>query len=113
MIVDDLLLVITTLPDRNSAEEMAKRLVEDNLGACVSVVPDLKSFFRWKGQVEEASEFLLIIKTRDYEKLEKAVLDLHPYEVPELIALRADEAYSKYYEWICNGSCQTQESGLS
>ena len=89
-------------PDR--AEEIARALVEKKLAACVNVVPGVTSIYRWKGAIERESESTLFIKTRDalVPALMDAIRKLHPYEVPEIVALPADEAgvNPAYAKWV-------------
>ena len=84
------------------AEEIARRLVERRVCACVNIVPGLRSVYLWKGSVEEDGEALLVIKTRNdrFEELERAVREVHPYEVFELIASRVERGNAAYLRWI-------------
>ena len=86
---DSHLVVYCTCPDEKTAEEIARALVEDRLSACVNIMPSVKSVYRWKGETESASESLLLIKipTSRYERIEKRIIDLHPYELPEVIGV--------------------------
>ncbi len=100
--------VFTTLPDEEKAKTMAKSLVEKRLAACVWVIPNLKSFYIWEGKLEEDNEVLLVAKTIDkkLDELIKAIRDMHPYEVPEIIALNTDYVLPEYLKWaeeVCNG----------
>lgn len=96
------LLVITTLPDRETGERLAAALVEDGLAACVNIGAPVASIYRWQGQVERASEVMLTIKTTQarYAALEQAIVAGHPYELPEVIAVRVTEGLSDYLAWI-------------
>ena len=94
---------LCTVPDRESALRIARTLVEERLAACVNVVPQVTSVYRWHGQVEENDELLLIIKTVeqvDLDKLEDRLLTLHPYDVPELLLLPVSYGLDKYLDWI-------------
>lgn len=84
------------------AEEIARLLVSKRVCACVNVVPGLRSFYRWKGAVEEDEEALLVIKTRAdrLDALESAVAAVHPYEVFELVASRLESGSEPYLRWI-------------
>ncbi|NII12306.1 divalent-cation tolerance protein CutA [Oleiagrimonas sp. C23AA] len=95
-------LVLCTCPDQDSAATLARALVERQLAACVSRVPGLVSTYAWQGQIEEDAEHLLLIKTTAarLEALEKAVLALHPYDVPELIALPIEAGHTPYLAWL-------------
>src|ERR1051325_1598413 len=82
-------LVLTTCPDANIADMIARSLVEDRLAACVNILSPVQSIYRWKGQVESATEHLLVIKVRaaDYAAVERRIGELHSYELPEGIAV--------------------------
>lgn len=96
------LIVYTTFPDEASAREAAAALVENRLAACASILPGVKSVYRWQGKIEESDEVLLMIKTtRDaYPQLEPVLKACHPYELPEIIAVRAEAGLSGYLEWV-------------
>ena len=98
----DILLVITNLPDRASAEMLARALVERRAAACVNILAPCRSVYRWKGTVETADEIPVLAKTaRDrYELLERVVRELHPYELPEIIAVPVDGGLPAYLEWV-------------
>ena len=94
--------VLVTTPDADSARAIARTLVEERLAACGNVVPGLTSIYRWQGAVEEAAEALLMLKTSDdrLAALSERVIELHPYEVPEVLALRVDAGSQPYLDWI-------------
>ena len=96
------LLVLTNLPDRESALRLAQRLVEARLAACVNILNGCTSVYRWKGEIEQAEEVPVLIKTRAarYEELEAAIRELHPYEVPEVIAVPITSGLPDYLEWV-------------
>jgi periplasmic divalent cation tolerance protein len=98
----DARIVLSTAPDREIAERIARGLVERGLAACVSLVPGVRSVYRWKGEIEGAEEVLLVAKTvaERLEGLEKALKELHPYEVPEVVALEADRVEASYLAWL-------------
>lgn len=98
----DVLLTICTCPDDDRARAIASALVERDLAACVNVTPPVTSVYRWDGRVETAAEVLMLIKTtRDrYPALERALRDLHPYEVPEIIAVPIDQGLHDYLQWV-------------
>ncbi|HEY8554248.1 MAG TPA: divalent-cation tolerance protein CutA [Burkholderiales bacterium] len=96
------LLAFTTCPDVESARRIARSLVESRLAACVNVLPAMQSIYRWKGKVEEASEHLLIMKVSrtNYGNLEQRIRELHPYELPEIVAVSIDAGLPAYLAWI-------------
>jgi periplasmic divalent cation tolerance protein len=96
------LLVISNLPDRASAETLAKALVERRAAACVNVLSPCTSVYRWQGAVETAEEHPLFAKTtRDrYELLERVIRELHPYELPEIIAVPLAGGLPAYLQWV-------------
>jgi len=95
-------LVLSTVDTHQEAERIAQQLVEERLAACVNIVPQITSIYRWKGALERASEHLMIMKTAEDRlfSLTHRIKELHPYEVPEVIALSIDEGDSTYLEWI-------------
>jgi periplasmic divalent cation tolerance protein len=96
------LVVLCTVPDEESARRIAQALVAEGLAACVNVLPRLTSVYRWEGEVTSGEELLLIIKTRDerYAALEARVKELHPYAVPEVIALPIQQGSRDYLDWL-------------
>lgn len=97
---DTLLVLVTCPPDH--AEAIARGLVEAGLAACVNQVPGLRSTYRWQGQVQTDDEALLLAKTTAprFEALRARVLELHPYELPEVIAVPVTWGHAPYLEWI-------------
>ena len=96
------LLVLCTCPDRTAAERIAETVVGERLAACVNIVPGLTSIYRWEGQIQRDAEWLLLIKTRQavYPPLEARIRELHPYQVPEVIALPIQVGAAAYLDWI-------------
>jgi periplasmic divalent cation tolerance protein len=97
-------MVFCTVADNATGRRIANALVENRLAACVNLLPGLESTYRWQGQVEHDSEALLLIKVRaaDYAELEAAILALHPYELPEIIAVPIKTGQADYLKWIHN-----------
>jgi len=91
-----------TIDDLQKAAHMARFIVENKLAACVNIIPELRSIYAWQGQVCDEKESLLIIKTRSelFPDLTAAVKKLHPYEVPEIVALNIDQGLPEYLKWI-------------
>ncbi len=100
----EMLLVLTTLPDAATAHALAAALVEQRLAACVSLLPDCHSVYRWQGRIENAEEIPLLIKTRAarYPALEQAIRSMHPYTTPEIIALPVSHGLPDYLAWVCD-----------
>ena len=98
----DTLLVFTNLPDREAALELAHGLIERRLAACVNVLDGCTSVYRWKGDIEEADEVPVLVKTRTarYEELEAAIRELHPYELPEIVAVPVVHGLPDYLDWV-------------
>jgi len=96
------IVVLVTAPTPERAAELARTLVEERLAACGNVVPGLRSIYRWEGKVQDDAEALLLLKTTRarFEALRDRVLALHPYQVPEVIALPVEAGSAKYLEWI-------------
>jgi periplasmic divalent cation tolerance protein len=101
--VDDALrVVLCTAPDADAALRIARALVDERLVACVNVLPGVASVYRWQGRVQEDSEVLLVMKTQAQRlpALTERVAALHPYEVPEVLALAASEVAGPYAAWV-------------
>jgi len=94
--------VLITVPNNDVAEKIANVLVTEHLAACVNIVPEVTSTYFWKGEVCKDKELLLIIKTRSslLGKLIEAVRKVHPYEVPEIIALPIVAGFNEYLKWV-------------
>jgi periplasmic divalent cation tolerance protein len=98
------IVVLTTVQKRQEAETLAGKIIEAKLAACVQVLPPMKSFYFWENQVQAGSEHLLLIKTitEKYDELEKFIQTNHSYDVPEIVALKAERGSASYLEWIEN-----------
>lgn len=98
----DVLLVLTTLPDAATAQRIARSLVEAGHAACVSIGAPVRSIYTWQGAIEEADEVPLAIKTTvaAYDALESALRALHPYDLPEIVALPVDRGLPAYLQWV-------------
>ena len=97
-------LVLSTCPDGKTAGRIARALIGEKLAACVNILPIERSVYRWKGKVESAREKLLIIKIRaaDYRRVETRLRALHPYELPEVVAVPVAAGFARYLAWINN-----------
>jgi periplasmic divalent cation tolerance protein len=96
------LVVFSTFPDADTAARVARALVEDHLAACVNVLPMVRSIYRWEGKVCDEAETLAIIKTtaERYAALRARITELHPYQVPEVIALALADGHPPYLAWL-------------
>lgn len=96
------IVIISNVPTMESAQALAEDLVGRRLAACVNIMPGVQSVYRWQGKVEQAQEISLFIKTRRacYAAVEVAISALHPYDVPEIIALPINAGLPKYLEWL-------------
>jgi periplasmic divalent cation tolerance protein len=96
------IVVLVTAGDGDEAARLAEVLVDENLAACVQVLPKMESVYRWKGKIERQSEVLLIAKTvrAKFEELERQVKALHSYETPEIVALPITAGSAGYLEWL-------------
>jgi periplasmic divalent cation tolerance protein len=95
-------IVLTTAGSEEEARNIARHLVEERLAACVSIVPQVTSIYRWKNDVEEGREWLLIVKTTVavVDLVRKSILELHSYDLPECISLTIEDGSTEYLEWI-------------
>lgn len=100
--MSEALVVLTNCPDDEVADRIARTLVEGGLAACVNRLAPVSSIYRWQGTVERASETPLLIKTtrERYAEVEQAIRALHPYEVPEIVALGIEAGFAPYLRWI-------------
>jgi periplasmic divalent cation tolerance protein len=100
--VADALELHVTMPDAEHAASLARALVDEGLAACVNIVPGVTSIYRWQGQVHEDTEVLCLIKTRPevFERARARILELHPYEVPEILAFAVDDGSAAYLDWL-------------
>ena len=98
----DAMIVLSNLPDRAAALSLAGKLVERRLAACVNVLAECTSVYRWQGKVETAAEVPVLIKTTAgrYPALEQAILELHPYELPEIVAVPMCGGLVGYLQWV-------------
>jgi periplasmic divalent cation tolerance protein len=94
--------VLCTVGSAEEAERIAGALVERRLAACVNVVPGVTSFYRWKGELNRDAEHLLVVKTTAarFEALREALVEMHPYDVPEVVELPIERGHGPYLEWI-------------
>jgi periplasmic divalent cation tolerance protein len=102
----DALVILVTAPGAAEAAALARALVEERLAACGNVVPGLRSIYRWEGKVQEDTEALLVLKTTRarFEALRERILALHPYQVPEVLALPVEAGSAPYLAWIAGAT---------
>ncbi len=95
-------IVLTTCGSEEEAERIARYLVENLLAACVNVIPQIKSTYRWQNKVESAQEWLLVVKTttKNFDSVRDAIRGLHSYELPECISIPIDDGSVAYLQWI-------------
>jgi periplasmic divalent cation tolerance protein len=98
----DIVIVLTTVADDERAEQLARRLVDEQLAACVNVHPPMVSFYRWRGAIERDTERQMVIKTTRgrLAALEARLTQLHAYELPEFLVVSADGANAAYMKWV-------------
>ena len=104
---------MTTLPDADTAEMIAARLIAERAAACVSIGSPVRSLYHWQGKTETATEFPLVIKTTSeaYPSVESTLRSMHPYELPEIIAVPVAAGLGPYLDWIAS-SCNRSEDAI-
>lgn len=110
--MSDVLLVLTNVPDDGCAGRITRHLLETSLAACVNRLAPVHSSYRWQGAIESALEIPLLIKTTGarYAELEAAIRELHPYEVPEILAWPATAGYAPYLRWVARETTPAQRA---
>jgi periplasmic divalent cation tolerance protein len=98
-----LTVVLTTMPEAALAEELAKKLVQERMVACVNILPGVVSIYRWEGEIRHESEVLMIAKTTSevLPRLRARIVELHPYDVPEVLELSDVASSDAYAGWVC------------
>jgi periplasmic divalent cation tolerance protein len=101
---------LVTVPDAETGERLARALVAEGLAACVNLLPSVRSFYVWKGEMRDDAELLLVIKTSAtrVDELIARVLAMHPYDVPEVLALPVDTGSPDYVAWV-REACEKRE----
>lgn len=96
------MVILSTFPDAEAAASAGRALVGERLAACVNIVPGLRSIYSWEGQVHDDAEVLAVIKTRPerYQALEERLVQIHPYDCPEVLALDVKEGHESYLDWV-------------
>ena len=100
----DFCLVLNTCPDPESAQKIATSLVDSRLAACVSILPKVKSVYRWQGKTEVSDEHILLIKSTNilFSTLQQHIVAHHPYELPEIISVPISSGLDQYLDWIAD-----------
>ena len=105
---EEVLIVLSTFADADTARAAARTLVGERLAACANIVPQVESIYRWQGKIESGAEVLVIFKTTigRYQQFEQRLRALHPYEVPEIVAIRAFAGSLDYLNWVVENCAQ-------
>lgn len=100
--MSDYILILTTWPDEESAQHAAKDWLDNNLVACVNILPKMRSLYKWEGELRSGTEHQMLLKTstRRLDELQQAILKVHPYECPEILHLPVSGGYQHYLNWI-------------
>lgn len=108
----DPITVFVTCPDSGTAESIARAVVAEGLAACANLLPGMRSIYRWQGAVEEATEVVLLLKSRRdlFDRLERRIRDLHPYDVPCIVAWPIIAGHKPYLEWLTAETITPEES---
>ncbi|HEX2604825.1 MAG TPA: divalent-cation tolerance protein CutA [Oxalicibacterium sp.] len=106
------LLIWTNFPDRSSAESLARALLQRQLAACINIMPGVHSLYRWRGAIEQATEVTVLIKSVRirYAELEQAIRAMHPYEVPEIIAVPICAGLPAYLDWLAHETTRIEDA---
>jgi periplasmic divalent cation tolerance protein len=101
---DGILLALSTFPDAETARKIVRALVEEKFVACGNIVPQIESIYRWEGKIEASGEALALFKlpVDGYADFEKKLKSLHPYDVPEIIALNVSQGSPEYLRWVAD-----------
>jgi periplasmic divalent cation tolerance protein len=96
------ILVLTNFPDEAGAKELAEKLIDDRLAACINILQGCTSFYRWQGLIEMTNEIPVLIKTtvEHYDAVEQTIKAIHPYELPEILAVPIDNGLPAYLQWV-------------
>jgi periplasmic divalent cation tolerance protein len=103
----DMLVVLCTFPDQETTRRISNEIISENLAACVNLVLGVESIYRWEGKIEHASEVLAIFKVAaaGFKNLETVLLEKHPYDTPEIIAIGPDQVSEGYLKWVLDRRC--------
>ncbi len=100
--MDNHILALSTVPDKETGSSIGNALVKDRLAACVNIIPGVTSVYEWENEIHSEGEYILLIKTREplFEKVREKILELHPYELPEVISVKIEKGHLPYLNWI-------------
>ena len=100
----EILILVCTCPDAATARRLAGGLLERKLAACVNILPEIRSMYRWQGELHDDGEALMVVKTvqQAYTEVEAWLLQHHPYDVPEVLAVQVQAGSAAYLEWVQN-----------
>ncbi len=100
----EVILVYINFPNKECARQIGTALIEKQLAACVNLIPQIESIYQWKGKVCVENEVMAVVKTTvsRYKQLEKFVLELHPYDIPEVISHPLSQGSESYVNWVCD-----------
>lgn len=103
-------IVLSTTGSEDEARKIARELVERRLAACVNIIPQIESIYRWQGKIESAREWLLLIKstTDNFSAVRDAIRELHSYDLPECVAIQIEDGSPEYLRWIAD--CTTKST---
>jgi periplasmic divalent cation tolerance protein len=104
-VATDMLIVLCTFPDQDTARSISKEIISENLAACVNLVPGVESIYRWEGKIKQAAEVLGIFKVavNGFKNLKNSLLEKHPYDTPEIIGIAPDQVSEGYLKWVAGG----------
>ena len=102
--MEEYIQIFTTIEKKEDAEKIAKSLIEKRLASCIQIVGPISSIYWWKNKIETSQEWLCIIKSKKnlYEEIEKSIKEVHPYEIPEIIAMPIISGSKDYLKWLDN-----------
>ena len=103
---EKVLLVLSTFPDLETARRISRQVIEQKCAACANILPAIESIYWWQGKIENGAETLVLFKTarKAYERLQTTLRQLHPYELPEIIAVPIESGLPDYLQWVA-ASC--------